>query len=272
MSKVSSVADINGLPHKAIVYAFKGKVLEVGKFYSGTGKNNKAYAIQNLTVADESGERIKVKLDGLNEAPKDWRGREISIVAHNGDKGWSGAYAIDDAYEGKEERILKITPSAAVVCGDMSKQNALKGSESAPNGDPAPGSGGTQRAHGTKTEAANPAVAVMDAKRALAKAANLYMLVYDAAVHVANKCTEHHKDIEFTTDQFQALTASLFIYMDRRYERIAKGYPIGCDSFPIGDIHEFLDELKAAAQEQKKEKEFEKEKEKKPAAKKGKKK
>jgi hypothetical protein len=249
MGKISTIQDILDTEDKAIVYAFKGTVAEIWKENAGVNKRGEDYCIQNMMLKDAQGKQIKCKFDNRDPAPLDWKGREIHILAHNGKKGWSGVYAIDDNYPaGKITRIIKVTASAEVICGNSAQSGGENGQNraiNAPDGKvPQHATQGKQTQPGA-IQAPNPAQSVVTARKILAKQSNLMLLCLDAAAYVREKFIKRHPNIEFTTDQFQAVTSSFYIHMaGRQFDDYSA-------NFPIDDIHAFIDALRKTPSAQK---------------------
>lgn len=87
-------------------------------FEPKTGTNsNGDWSIQHGTL-EKDGASIQLFIKDRPAISQSWRGREILIESHKGDKGWSGVYAYDDTYNGKTTRKIKITPTAQVSLVD----------------------------------------------------------------------------------------------------------------------------------------------------------
>lgn len=116
MAKTLTVEDIKDLEGDSIVHRFTGKVVKLYDQKSGENKNGE-WTLQNLEMEDDEGDKIKVTLKDREELSKRMRGKELTLLAHRGNKGWSGVYAKDDDYHDKKnpDRILWVTSSAEIV-------------------------------------------------------------------------------------------------------------------------------------------------------------
>lgn len=250
MAKVWLVKDVNDAPDGGIVTAFKGKVVKVTKRFAGV-KDGKPWSFQHATVKDGSGNTIKVTFKGCAEIiANNWEGKELNLLAHKGDKGWSGVYAKDDTYEGKTSRILQITKSAAVTIGgkafdckggakgkseddeprheeetDEAQSGGGSGSGSSSGSENDSGAGssqGEQASEGVDEAAKMANRNVVLAKIQLARTANLYLLSVDAAVHVGKTIEAVHQ-IVVHPEWLASMSATLFISLQR--DGVEKGLP-----------------------------------------------
>jgi len=114
MPKLFTVADIEDLNVDDPVQRFQGIVNKV--FEQKTGKNKKG-TYQAIMVEDDDGDEIKVFIKDHDEIPESWEGKRITILAHDGENGWSGAFAADNEYNGKTTRELHVTKVAEIVKG-----------------------------------------------------------------------------------------------------------------------------------------------------------
>lgn len=124
--KPTPIPDIYELPAEAVIYCLQGTIKQIFGRKDGTigkGPNKgKPWALQNITITDGHSD-IEVQLkDGQPEIPKSWMGRGILIEAHQGDKGWTGVYAVDDDYTDPATRKVKVTSTGAVSLLDQGGQ------------------------------------------------------------------------------------------------------------------------------------------------------
>tara|TARA_R110000796_G_C14571530_1_gene435809 strand:- start:43358 stop:44173 length:816 start_codon:yes stop_codon:yes gene_type:complete len=132
--KPSTIADINGLPNKALIYRFIGTVVSCYERKSGTNAKGE-WSIQNAILRDASGESIKLMLNGLPE--QTWPdGAAIELGTWEGPKGHSGLYAEDDTYNNETKRIMRATKTCAI--NSAMPQEAAENGQGYPEQDGAP--------------------------------------------------------------------------------------------------------------------------------------
>ncbi len=90
------------------VFGQKRGTIKTGKNIGGT------WIIQNLVLTDGQTEIDVAVKDREEEIPQSWKGREIMLEAHKGDRGYTGLYAIDDDFGDKITRKIKCTPTCII--------------------------------------------------------------------------------------------------------------------------------------------------------------
>lgn len=199
-TKPSTVAEIKAMPEDATVYCFIGTIKARHKRSAGENKRGN-WSFETLELRDADGGEIRAKFKDCEPlAPNLIAGARLSILAHKGDKGWTGSKAKDDEYpkdSGKFERILWVTPSAVISLQATPGQPSNRQEQPA-----APQSSGD---------------AIQNANDHLARTANLQRLTIRQTFHLAaewenapekfrNKYGET-MPLEFA----QSINASLFI-------------------------------------------------------------
>ncbi len=187
-TKPSTVAEIKAMPEDDTVFCFIGKIK---KRYARIAKENDRgpYSFENLDLTDATGSEIKAKLKDCEPLPAEMTvGKSISILAHKGDKGWTGVKAKDDEYKGKVSRILWITPSAVISLQATPGQGRQE-----PSGE-------------------HSACGVRDAKQRQVQLVNLMRANLDAAAWLAEQFSvKHPKFTPMTTEDVRSIAATLQI-------------------------------------------------------------
>lgn len=146
MPRIVSLADALKCDPKEQLPAVRGKVLKVGKYFSGQSAKG-PWSFQTVTLED-GGTKADVKFKGRDQFDGSAVGKVMFVVAHNGERGLTGVRAEEDEYNGKISRIVLVTPSAEVTFGqgNWGASNdkpaaAAAAAASAPAGDPEPPGG-----------------------------------------------------------------------------------------------------------------------------------
>lgn len=213
MAKFYTVDEINDLDDGQVVTAFAGRLTKIAYQKDGVGKD-KSGTLQIIKVKDKEGDEISVKAWDAEMIPKKWTGQDITILAHKSDRGWTGVFAEDSEYDGKSERILRLTKSAKITCGAGDDDSDGSGDNDS-DSDDRPSRKSSRREEDDdddrKSEPSHKRGGdVSGAKRKLVQVGNLWYLSHQAATFIA---TEVNKiaDAAIGPDQFQSLVSSLFI-------------------------------------------------------------
>lgn len=214
MSKVFTVADVKDAEADSIVHQFQGTVTKVFERRSGEKKNGDEWTLQTIVVEDDDGDEIDVKLwDHDTEIPTAWKGKTVTILAHKGTKGWSGVYATDEEYKGKEKRVLKMTGTGVITKGGKVEEQ-----ETEDEGDDK-GEEREERKGKLRHEDVEPAEAESESDedavaQRLTQYSRLMGLCLDETTMIG-KAHEKRNKLALTPEQFQAITSTLFIAMSR---------------------------------------------------------
>lgn len=126
--RVTPIKEIADLEPDEKVMAVHARVKTIYAYSAGTN-NHGDWSIQNIIVADRSGE-IKVKIKDHEEIPKSWKGRDVLIECTKHDKhGWIGVKAVDDTYKNKTSRILSVSRTGDVNLANERRDNEGGGNE-----------------------------------------------------------------------------------------------------------------------------------------------
>lgn len=227
MPQVSTIPEINQMEDDQLVYAFRGTLKSMTKYYPAKPEDPMSQSMQIATFTDGPN-TITVKFRNRDQIPATWKGKVIWFAAHHGEKGWSGIKAKDNERDGKPtERILLVTKSADVGPAGTVGEGAVA-DEAAPE----PGqttqapSASAQASAAAAAPATHAATAPSDSaqerkavsilRRELAKYANAFLLVAQSANWVRNQLEGGTQPIEVTDAQFQAMCSTFFIKADRQ--------------------------------------------------------
>jgi len=158
-----------------IVAGIKGvlKTLYPQKTGESQGDNGERFkwGMQNGSIT-QNGQEIKVTFSNREEIPVESRGREISIESHAGKHGFQGIKVVEDTYNGKTTKGIKVTGSAKLYIegtGAAMREAHEEGKrESAP-----------------PAQASLPLPNINKARKRLMQFANLYELAWAAASYLA---------------------------------------------------------------------------------------
>lgn len=179
--KPTAVAVINEhLADGALVGEFVGTVTSLYKSFSG--KNDRGeWSKRGAKMKDAAGGEIEVVFWN-REVPDSWKGQTLSLKSVKGEKGTHGVTVLDDEYNGKTTRKLKVTPVA-----DVSFMEGSAPRQSAP---------ATQQqqssAPATTSRQSAPAPQGMSLKLAITKRATVWNQCFDAAVATALAINARH--------------------------------------------------------------------------------
>lgn len=174
-TKPTAVAVIKEhLADGAIVAEFTGTLTSLFKEYKG--KNERGdWQKRAGKMRDAAGEEIEV-IFWNREVLDSWKGRVLSLKSVKGEKGTHGVTVIDDVYDGKTTRKLKVTATADVAFVEGGSRPAS--SESAPRQS-------SQSSHSAPPQGTSLKMAIM-------KRATVWNMCFDAAVATAHTIQDRH--------------------------------------------------------------------------------
>ncbi len=250
VSKVSDllVADDGDQPK-----AVRARLKSVFKRREGES-NGRAYSFEDFEL-DDGAKSIKCQLANHPAFDRKWIGRDIYFEAHKGEKGWTGLYIVDEKWTPKdsdEERIfrkLKVTATAKISLAsdgesDNDGGNVVQPEDDIPYGSDSEAQTDEQKAiakaeamlaDAKKKQADKARLAELHAKQEaekklqpapagntaaakvfMGRAANAMLLCLKAAEYVGKTYTDKSPAMIITPEQFQAITSTFFIAMDKR--------------------------------------------------------
>ena len=110
--RIIPISEIFGRDPKETIGCCAGRIIKLYPAKRGTNQKGD-WSFQRGTLQDKSGE-IQFLLKDRQELTPEWKGRNVIMMARQGDKGFSGIYVEDDEYQGKVTRIIRLTPSATI--------------------------------------------------------------------------------------------------------------------------------------------------------------
>lgn len=164
----------------------------------------KEWSVQDIELT-QNGTTVKVKIWDHPEIARSNEGKPVTITASDG-KGLTGIFVLDDDYDGKITRMIRLTASAEISF-------ETEQSSAPPRHDPPPAET-RQEAPQTKTAAAP--TPIVEAKRELMKLANLHLL---STMVVEKVLAPEYKKItgrEMPEDRRGASISSLIIAGEKR--------------------------------------------------------
>lgn len=175
-TKPTAVAVIKEhLADGAIVGEFTGTLTNLFKEYKG--KNDRGeWQKRGGKMRDAAGEEIEV-IFWNREVLDNWKGRVLSLKSVKGEKGTHGVTVIDDTYDGKTTRKLKVTATADVAFVEGGSRPAAD--------TPPPSSRQSSQAHAAPPQATSLKMAIM-------KRATVWNMCFDAAVATAHTIQDRH--------------------------------------------------------------------------------
>lgn len=228
MARIVPLAEIFKCDPGEQIPAIRGKVLSVGKYFSGTTDKG-PWSFQKVVLQDQSG-KAETKFKGRNEVDATCVGKVMFVVANNGDRGLTGIKAEDDEYKGKVTRIALVTPSAEVTFGkgdwtesDTTKQAAPATAQQArppappepparddyPGGDEPPPQGGEAQPEEPPKDKTWDAI-----KHDVNRIRKLHLMCCAATAH--NAMALHKAGISVGDEFMQKTTATIFIEACKR--------------------------------------------------------
>lgn len=220
--RTTPIAEVRELPADSIVHRITGTLKTIYGQKTGTigsGKNSgNPWAIQN-GVLEMAGAEVEVVFKDREPISPKWKGREIIIEAHKGDKGWSGVYAYDDDYKGNVKRKLKVTASGLVsLLEDGGQQTEQPQQPAKPQGqqaqEPEPRQQPAQRRTATETAPGSPE-AVREVKRRALQMANLQLVCMNMIEHVVAPRFKATTGVEIDAPSKHAWAMNLCIQLQR---------------------------------------------------------
>jgi hypothetical protein len=214
--RVVPLRDVLGLQSGETVPSVRGRITRVWDRKTGTNSTGD-WAIQNLLLKDDSGAEIKVKVTDRDAIPGTWKGKLVYIACNEGKHGLTGIKAKDDDYGGKVNRILSVTPTAAIELADASQSTPPPEQQTQP---PPPQQQQQQPKNGNGSGSGNaPTAPPTTAAEKISTAAHVrardYYRVMEAAHAMRLAWDKAHPEHQMTPDHFQGACSTLYIQLQR---------------------------------------------------------
>lgn len=134
--RLTPIPEVFQLEPDQIITGIRGTLSKLYKSKTGSNSNG-AWSIQGGELTDGQGGKVELFIKDHDEVSQAWKGREIIVTAHKGEKGWSGLYAFDDSYKDKVTRKVKITKTAEIaLCENPDHTTAAEPPPQRPAGKP----------------------------------------------------------------------------------------------------------------------------------------
>jgi hypothetical protein len=105
------LSQIGAMVDKQNLACIAGTLTAIYKPKSGENSTG-PWSIQNAVLKGIDGTEVTIWVKDREEIPQNAKGRFIVLTARQGEKGLSGLYIMDDDYNGKITRKIKVTPTA----------------------------------------------------------------------------------------------------------------------------------------------------------------
>jgi hypothetical protein len=112
--RLTPLSEVAELSDKTPIEYLKGKVIQVGKQFSGKKKDETPWTKQELEITDGTA-TITVQVWDKDPFPHTWKGQQVTIMALSGQRGQTGVYAHNNTYNGKTTRMIKVTDTGEVA-------------------------------------------------------------------------------------------------------------------------------------------------------------
>ena len=222
LNQLAAMAD------KQTLACVAGTIVSAYQAKRGTNANGE-WSIQNVVLKGDDGTEVTLWMKDREEIQKSAKGQRIILTAHQGDKGLSGLYIMDDEYNGKTTRKIKVTPSAELSYGVATQQPAAASYQQAQQ----TGQGLPQQAMHPEAAARHEAAAkswdepaaqpapaptqhapvdqIVEARRSIMQIANLHLLCAKAVAQYEAPAYKRATGADMTESMQQGACASIFI-------------------------------------------------------------
>lgn len=223
--KPTSLATIPDCKHNKPIPCIEGTIKSIWPPNTGTNSTGD-WSIQRA-ILEGDGTSIPLQIKDRAELDESkWKGRRIRVTASNGPHGMNGLYAIDDEYNGKVTRKLKITPSADIqimTAGQAGRQQNPEFEHSDNDGPPAqdgPKRQGNWEQPKTQSRpnqqgSGSGAKISTEVRQTIMQITNLHLLCQIAVDRYESKLFKEITGRDMGEQQRQAAASSLFIKADR---------------------------------------------------------
>lgn len=221
------LSQLGAMADKQNLACIAGTIASIYKPKTGTNSTGE-WSIQNAVIKGTDGIEVTLWLKDRPEIPTAAKGRFIVLTARQGEKGLSGLYIMDDDYNGKVTRKIKVTPTAELTYQDdapqreynppasrpsaAARQKAVEESWQEPTGShhPDPDPDATQ----AKAQAARKHDApdsIKEAERTILQITNLHLTCSRAVIKYEAPTFKKLTGQDMTESQVQGAIASVFI-------------------------------------------------------------
>lgn len=262
--RVITVSELREMGEGAVPEAFRGKVRKVMSAVKSPEGSARKWKLQKLTVTDGKAE-IQVVFSDRDDVPRAMEGREIYVVAANGERGLYGVKRKTDSYtpKGKTESIVteqvwvysgaEVTfdgasaPAQAPQQQEQRRDPPQQQRQSAPTAQQkaAPQGDESQQEAPPPEAPVDPRLARLGVIKAfnfrLAKNVSAYARCIDAAFQMVAEASERHKEVggfKASVSDIKEIATTLFIQTCWN----AKAGDV--ENFPVREFQFYLKEAK----------------------------
>lgn len=219
---------LGAMADKQNLACIAGTITSVYKSKNGENSNG-PWSIQNIVLKGTDGTEITLWIKDREEIPNTVKGRFIILQAKQGEKGLSGLYVMDDDYNGKITRKIKVTPTCELSYQGGEPEQSHHGGKTQQAQQPNQVSqaaeewkqvesqidhSGHHEPTGeppAKSKKQPAADSIHEAKKSILQIANLHMLCARAVVDYEAPAFKKATGQEMTESMQQGATASIFI-------------------------------------------------------------
>ncbi len=214
------LSDLDGYSDKEQLPLVRGRITAVYKVHKGNRKDGNPYHLQEIQIEGD-GKKVLVFLDNKEEIQQSWKGRDIELSCHEGDKGLSGVYAFDDDYKDPIVRKIKVTKTGNISLITNGGRQEAPPRDREPEREPAPPRDEPRHQSAPPQDRAphsdrGSASDIADVKRQITQCANLMLLcqICIEKIVVPGFKSETGKDMDEARKG--ALATSLYISVERK--------------------------------------------------------
>lgn len=223
------LSQLGAMADKQTLACIAGTITALYKPKTGTNSTGE-WSIQNATLRGTDGIEVGLWLKDRPELPMSAKGQYVILEARQGDKGLSGLYVMDDDYNGKITRKIKVTPTAELSYGQPASQpQPSAGQQAAQQAasdswgpepttsltNPAPSQNQASQPQASHQQASQPKAAAPDsmkeAERTILQITNLHLTCSRAVIRYEAPTFKKLTGQDMTEAQVQGAVASIFI-------------------------------------------------------------
>ncbi len=218
------LSQLGAMADKQNLACIAGTLTKIYKPKTGENSNGQ-WSIQNAVIKGTDGTEVTLWMKDRPEIPTNQQGRFMILTAKQGDKGLSGLYVMDDDYNGKITRKIKVTPTAELAYQDgqpaPQQQRPQQGMQAAQQAaaeswgpepqQPETSQAPPQQSRQTPKPQSGEHDLIKEAKRTIIQITNLHLLVAKAVDAVEAPRYKEATGMDMTEGQRQAAIASVFI-------------------------------------------------------------
>lgn len=110
--KVSTLAEIREMDNQMVIPAVTATVVSIQAQKSG-GTADKPWTLQKIDLS-QGNQKMAAVIWNHDPLPASMKGKQVTMLAFQGDRGWTGLFADDNEYNGKTTRQIKMTQAGTI--------------------------------------------------------------------------------------------------------------------------------------------------------------